>query len=81
MNAAAVSRTLARAGLRPLPSGTSRMREGIRVSRGIADVVARVIVDFDDEAAAARRSVEVEEILSTAYTVERTGPTSLAVKA
>ena len=33
ITASSVSAALRRGGLRPLPSGTSRMREGLRVSR------------------------------------------------
>jgi hypothetical protein len=46
-SAAAVSRALSRAGLRPLPSGTSRTREGIRVTRA-APGAAWVNVDMFD---------------------------------
>lgn len=80
--AAAVSRTLARSGHRPLPSGTSRMREGIRVCRAAPGMrySAIVSVDFDQDAAAERRADDLETILRDAgFRVERTGSAQLTV--
>jgi hypothetical protein len=48
LRSASVSRTLAQAGLRPLPPGTSRDREGIRVRASHASTV-RVAVDLDGD--------------------------------
>lgn len=70
--AAAVSRILASAGERPLPSGTTRRREGIRVSASVSGI-SRVFVDHDNEREAARRSEALEEILKQAgYVIQRT---------
>jgi hypothetical protein len=55
--AASVSRTLAQAGVRPLPSGTSRMREGVRVRRSTGD---RVLVSVDLDSANDRMLLEDE---------------------
>lgn len=59
--AASVSRTLASNGLRPLPSGTSRNREGIRVSR--SSVGVRVVIDLDSPREAALLTQEVTATL------------------
>lgn len=69
INAASVSRALARAGHRALPSGTPRGREGIRVMRnGTGQVL--VAVHYDNELAAARRAAELATDLRAAgYTV------------
>lgn len=64
--AAAVSRFLAKAGHRPLPSGTSRSREGVRVSPTGVDGDVFVVVDWDTPAAAARRALELTELLNAA---------------
>jgi hypothetical protein len=69
--AAAVSRALRAGGLRPLPSGTPRGREGVSVS---ASVFGRssVIVSIDAPGARARLAESVEEILREAgYVVEQ----------
>lgn len=74
-----VSRTLAAAGERPLPSGTSRMREGIRVSSYGGGRVA-VAVDQDNDREATARADDLVSILEDAgYTVERQRPTYLVV--
>lgn len=74
-----VSRALAKAGMRPLGSGSSRMREGVRVSRGLQGG-AYVHVDFDSAGAAARRTDELAPILETAgYKVERVSDSILSV--
>lgn len=71
-NAPAVSRALARGGLRPLPAETSRNREGIRVGRTSIPGVVSVVADFDSDATAARRSEAAAEILvEQGFTVER----------
>lgn len=49
-SAAAVSRFLATKGIRPLPSGTSRMREGVRVSGSLGTVSVSVDLDSDRDA-------------------------------
>lgn len=69
--AAAVSRTLREAGMRPLPSGTPRSREGIRVSRTSLPATAYVSVDVDLPRKAARMAADVAEVLTEAgYAVE-----------
>lgn len=50
-DAAAVSRRLHLAGHRPLPSGTPKGREGIRVRRGFAGVHVLVDLDGDEDRA------------------------------
>jgi hypothetical protein len=62
--ASAVSRALKEAGIRPLPSGTPRTREGLRVRRTIHPLyVAYVVADYDldrealDVAIAARQAL------------------------
>ena len=60
--AASVSRTLASNGLRPLPSGTSRNREGIRVTRTTAERI-RVGIDLDSPRARAVVEDEVVNVL------------------
>jgi hypothetical protein len=69
-NAAAISAQLRRAGLNPLGSGMSRMREGIRVSQSRDDVI--VSVDLDHPSEANRLADEVEEALA-GRTFERNG--------
>lgn len=70
--AAAVSRKLRAAGIRPLPSGTSRMREGVRVTTDALDNTANVSVDIDLPRKAARIANQIEEVLVAAgYTVSR----------
>lgn len=63
--AAAVSRALRAGGLLPLPSGTARDREGIRVSASVVGTTS-VMVSIDAPGARARLSNEVEEILDAA---------------
>lgn len=60
---ATVSAFLRRAGLNPLPSGTPRTREGIRVSRALNGCT--VIVDLDAPTAQHRLADEVEEVLTS----------------
>jgi hypothetical protein len=60
-SASHVSRVLAEAGERPLPSGTSRMREGIRVTNSIGYV--RVVVDHDSHRESAQRAEVLRDIL------------------
>lgn len=68
--AAAVSRTLRAAGMRPLPSGTARGREGIRVSRGTHGTSVAVILDAPSERA--RLTADVVKALTDAgYEVTR----------
>ena len=70
-SAAAVSAALRRGGLRPLGSGTSRMREGIRVSKFSVGAV-RVGFDFDSDRLADRLCSDAFEILTTSgYQVDR----------
>lgn len=61
-NAATISRILREGGLRPLPSGTSRMREGIRVSKSFGGEV-RISFDFDSNRCARELRAVAEEIL------------------
>lgn len=68
--AAAVSRALRAGGLRPLPSGTPRSREGVRVSPSVFETVS-VVVSIDAPRQCARVAADVEEVLADAgYTVE-----------
>lgn len=77
--AQSVSRVLADAGERPLPSGTSRMREGIRVTKNSGTGVA-VIVDHDSERESAERADRLATILTDAgFTLERPYPNHLRV--
>lgn len=70
--AAGVSRALRVRGLRPLPSGTPIVREGVRVERGYADNRASVRVDIDLPRKALRYADDIEEALTEAgYIVER----------
>lgn len=71
--AAAVSRALRAGGLMPLPSGTARGREGIRVTAGVLSTTS-VIVSIDAPGARARLADSVSEVLVAAgYAVEETG--------
>lgn len=63
--AAAVSRALRAGGIRPLPSGTPRDREGVRVSSSILES-ASVTVSIDAPGARARLAAAVEEALTAA---------------
>lgn len=74
-----VSRKLRQAGMRPLPSGTPRDREGVRVSgssrrTGLPSLDAvSVVVSIDGPAHRARIAVDVVEVLTGAgYIVEET---------
>ena len=72
LTASTVSRKLARAGLRPLPSGTPRSREGIRVSDSTYWV--RVAIDIDSTRLAAEISAAVRSaLLDAGYRVVATG--------
>lgn len=67
--AAGVSRALIAAGLRPLPSGTSRTREGVRVSAALPGT-ALVAVDIDAPTKAERTARDIAGVLSEAgYTI------------
>lgn len=72
MTASSVSRQLRLAGFRPLPSETTRMREGIRV-RGNRSGSVYVVADFDND-----RHVDeaIESLIETldelGYAVKRT---------
>lgn len=69
--AAAVSATLRRQGLRPLPSGTPLARQGVRVRRGPLPGTASVHVDIEMPRRAARIAADIAEVLAEAgYTVE-----------
>lgn len=71
-SASAVSAALRRAGFSPLGSGTSRMREGIRVSSSLHAVT--VTVDLDHSGKADRMAADVEEALTAAgYAAQRDG--------
>lgn len=63
--AAAVSRTLRTAGMRPLPSGTARTREGMRVT---SSVLGQVNVSVDIDAPGRRRRIaqDAMEVLAAA---------------
>lgn len=64
ISAASVSAALRRGGLRPLPSGTSRMREGLRVSRSWQSV--RVTADLNSNRDAIEMAKWAAEILTAA---------------
>lgn len=65
-SAAAVSAALRRAGFNPLGSGTSRMREGLRVSTSVWPGSVRVSADLDSENAAERMAAEAQTALAEA---------------
>jgi hypothetical protein len=67
-----VSRHLAKVGLRPLPSGTSRMREGLRVSKSWQKV--RVTADLNSSREAADLAIAAREALIAAGFVIETLP-------
>lgn len=71
--AAVVSSTLRRAGIRPLPSGTPRGREGVRVSRGVGGAtIAHVSVLIDSTRERKSLTDDVAAALTAAgYNVER----------
>lgn len=69
--AAGVSRALRRHDIRPLPSGTARSREGIRVTTSYTDARAGISVDLDNTARAERIALLVTAALKAeGYTVE-----------
>ena len=74
ITASAVSRTLRRGGLNPLGSGTSRNREGLRVSDSLRTGSlrrVRVTADLDSEYAAGQMIEAAADILAAAdYGVE-----------
>lgn len=79
-NASAVSRALRRRGFRPLPSGTSRNREGIRVSQAHGHVT--VTADIDRLGNATELVDEMMQALAACgYRVERMSATRLWVLA
>ena len=79
LHAHVVSRALRRAGFRPLPSGTPRTREGLRVSRAATHVV--VLVDLDSASAAARATDDVFDTLAAkGYVVDRVAPNRVNVR-
>lgn len=65
-NAATISRKLAEGGHRPLGSGASRMRQGLRVRRSLS-AIAFVSADYDGEGEAARAIVERERKAALGY--------------
>lgn len=64
ITAASISGRLKRAGFHPLPSGTSRNREGIRVSRAALPGAVTVRVDLDSDSAAEKLAAELEQSLT-----------------
>lgn len=77
--AATVSRVIRRGGIQTLGSGTSRMREGVRVT-GHGPSKARVHVDLDAPSAALRLTDDVVAVLHEAgYRTERTDDNGLYV--
>lgn len=68
LRANVVSRVLREAGFRPLPSGTSRMREGLRVSQSGTEV--RVTADLDSWRAAARLADDAADALIGRYDLD-----------
>jgi hypothetical protein len=76
--AASVSRSLASEGLRPLPSGTSRNREGIRVRSGCDSVT--VVVDLDSDVERDLLALDVAAALrSHGFSVLETTPGTFRV--
>lgn len=77
-SSASVSRQLRVAGFRPLPSGTPRTREGIRVSGKKGRVI--VAASFDSESTGARRAADLAAVLNElGYDVRHITPTLLSV--
>lgn len=69
--AAGVSQTIRRTVMRPLPSGTARSREGVRVTSGWHTRNAHVAVGIDLPRKAQRVTDQITEALTDAgYTVE-----------
>jgi hypothetical protein len=64
-SAAAISRKLRAAGFNPLGSGSSRNRQGLRVSSSVAGV--RVVADLDNQRAAADMAADAREALAGSY--------------
>lgn len=81
LTAASVSRFIREAGFRPLPSGTSPDREGLRVRQAGRAVGGGVYVtaDLDGERAAARLAEDVRAALAARYTVTVLAPNRLHV--
>jgi hypothetical protein len=78
--AAAVSRALRKQGITVLPSGSTRMREGVRVS-SFTGVAASVSVDLDAPGQARRLTDHVIEALHAAgYRTTRHHDTTLSVE-
>lgn len=72
ITAASVSARLRRYGVNPLGSGSSRGREGVRVSRTVFPGRVCVTADFDFETPAARMiDAIVERLELDGFTVER----------
>lgn len=79
-SAASVSALLRRSGFNPLGSGTSRTREGLRISQSLTGVT--VSADMDSDNAAERMSIDAEETCREAgLNVERIGPNIFRVAA
>lgn len=79
-NAAAVSRALKRQGFSPLPSGTVRRREGIRVSQSPRHVA--VTVDLDNASRATELADDLfQALVASKYHVERMATNRLWVLA
>lgn len=64
LTASHVSRLLRRGGLNPLGSGTSRMREGVRVTQSLGQVTVGVSIDSPRQEA--RVIQDVKDILTEA---------------
>lgn len=80
LTASSVSARLRRAGLNPLGSGTSRQREGLRVSQNTWGV--RVVADLDSEREAQLMSELAEAALAAhRYVIRRTGSAGFYVTA
>lgn len=62
LKASTVSRQLRQQGFRPLPSGTKRSREGLRVRQGYGGTVY-VVADLDSERQAMQAKHEVALVL------------------
>lgn len=70
LQASTVSRFLAANDLRPLPSGTSHAREGIRVKRSLRAVY--VVADYDSTGEAKFMADELFKVLEARYDVQLT---------
>lgn len=72
LTASTVSSRLRKAGFNPLGSGSSRNREGVRVSQSMHRVY--VVADLDNPSAAQRMAADVAEALTGyGYAVAVTG--------